>query len=64
MKSYLIKAPRRLGMIPEGYMVQVVTDSSGGPRSTDIRNALMRAGFTDAQSLSYSASGNWIVQEM
>ncbi len=64
MKAYLIKAPRRMGFIPEGYMLQVVSDSTGGPRRTDIQKALERAGFTDSQSLSYSASGNWIVEEL
>lgn len=53
-----------MGFIPEGYMLQVVSDSTGGPRRTDIQKALERAGFTDSQSLSYSASGNWIVEEL
>lgn len=47
MKSYLLVSPRRLGEIPEGYMLQVVSDSTGGPHRTDIEKALTRAGFTD-----------------
>ena len=64
MKAYIIKAPRRLGSIPEGYVIQVVSDSTGGPRRTDIEKALVRAGFVDSQSLSYSASGNWKIEEL
>lgn len=64
MKTYLLVAPRRLGEIPEGYILQVASDSTGGPRRTDIEKALVRAGFTDTQSLSYSSLGNWRMKEL
>lgn len=58
MKTYLIQAPRYMDGIPEGYILQVVSNNSAGPQASDIRQALIRAGFS-GMALSWASEGNW-----
>ena len=58
MEIYLLTAPRRLDMIPEDYKMQMITESTGGPRITHFRKALIQAGITDANSLGCGVSTN------
>jgi hypothetical protein len=64
MKAYLVRAPRWMGEIPEGFILQVVSRNTGGPQADEIEEALKRAGFTDSLSLSYRSPGNWQIKEM
>lgn len=64
MKAYLVRAPRWMGEIPEGFVLQVVSSNTGGPQADEIEEALKRAGFTDSLSLSYRSPGNWRIKEM
>ena len=57
---YKLIAPRQMGQIPEGFELTVYTNCT----SCDLRatqEALCRAGFGDADSLSWASSGNWEV---
>lgn len=53
-----------MGKIPKGFMLQVTGGSISNPDSASVKEALKRAGFTDSQSLSYSAAGNWEVKKL
>jgi len=64
MQTYLVQAPMLRGKIYKGYTFQVMCNSTGGPNSTDIREALISLGFTDTATLSYSSPGNWIIKKM
>lgn len=64
MKAYLVRAPRLMGKIPEGYILQVVSSNTGGPQADEIEAAIRRAGFTDSMSLSYRSPGNWRIKEI
>lgn len=48
--------------IPEGYILQVVSNNTAGPQASDIRQALARAGFS-GMALSWAAPGNWIIDK-
>lgn len=63
MPAYKLTAPRNLGKIPKGFVIQVASQSST-PQMADIRKAIIRAGFEDRHSLSYCASGNWKVEKL
>lgn len=65
IKAYLLQAPRDFvdAGIPKGYMIQVVTSSTGRPNSYEIAEALRRAGFNKRVE-SWAAAGNWIVKEV
>lgn len=47
--------------IPKGYMIQVVSSSTGGPHGYEIAEALRRAGF-NKRTESWSSPGNWIIK--
>ena len=64
MKAYLVRSPRWMGEIPEGFVLQVVSRNTSGPQADEIEAALKRAGFTDSMSLSYRSPGNWQIKEM
>ena len=65
MKAYLVQAPRDFvdAGIPKGYMIQVVSSSTGGPHGYEIAEALRRAGF-NKRAESWSSPGNWIIKEL
>lgn len=62
MKAYILIAPRYMDGIPEGYMLQVVSNNTAGPQATEIREALIRAGFS-GMALSWASPGNWKVMK-
>lgn len=64
MKTYLVRSPRWMGEIPEGYILQVGSRNTAGPQADEIEAALKRAGFTDSLSLSYRSPGNWEIKEI
>ena len=64
MKAYKVQAPRTLGRVPEGFILQVASNNTAGPQGKDIERALRAAGFTDFSSLQYSAPGNWKISAM
>ncbi len=64
MYTWLLTAPRKMGQIPEGYMIQVITSSTGEPNRKEVEDALRRVGFTDTLSLSYASVGNWKARKM
>ena len=61
---YRLTAPRNLGKIPKGYVLQVVSTCTPKPNACDVEEAIKRAGFTDVETRSYRSSGNWLVEEM
>lgn len=65
MKAYLLQAPRDYvdAGIPKGYMIQVVSPSTGGPQPREIAEALCRAGF-NKRAESWASPGNWIIKEL
>ena len=65
MRTLLLQAPRDFvdAGIPKGYMLQVITASTGTPSPAEVREALRRAGFSE-RSDSYVAAGNWIIKEI
>lgn len=63
MKTYIVKARRLMGKIPEGFILQVVSSNTSGPQASEIEEALKRAGFTDWDSLSWRSPGNWKIKE-
>lgn len=65
MKTYILQAPRDFvdAGIPKGYMIQVVSSSTGGPQPREIAEALCRAGF-NKRAESWASPGNWIIKEL
>ena len=65
MKAYLLQAPRDYvdAGITKGYMIQVVSSSTGGPQPREIAEALCRAGF-NKRAESWASPGNWIIKEL
>lgn len=63
MPAYKLTAPRRLGEVPKGFVLQVASRCSAGPDANEVERALRAAGFTDNNTLSYKAAGNWIVEK-
>ena len=65
MKAYLLQAPRDYvdAGIPKGYMIQVVSSSTGGPQPREIAEALCRAVF-NKRAESWASPGNWIIKEL
>lgn len=62
MPSYLLTAKRQMAKIPKGFILQVASRSMPKPAPEDVATALKAAGFSDSQSLSYKAAGNWDVK--
>lgn len=60
---FRLTAPRKLGQIPEGFVLTVHTDCNYCDQD-DVAEALKRAGFTDYDSLSYKSSGNWLCEQI
>lgn len=65
MRTVLLQAPRDFADagIPKGFIIQVVTSSTGSPSPAEVREALHRAGFT-GRADSWASSGNWIIKEL
>lgn len=65
MRTLLLKAPRDFidAGIPKGYMLQVITASTGTPNPAEVREALRRAGFPKLAER-YESAGNWIIKEL
>ena len=65
MRTLLLQAPRDFvdAGIPKGYMLQVITSSTGTPSPAEVREALHRAGFSK-QAERYESAGNWIIKEL
>lgn len=65
MRTLLLTAPRDFvdAGIPKGYMLQVITSSTGTPSPAEIKEALHRAGFS-GRADSWASAGNWIVKEL
>lgn len=66
MRTLLLQAPRDFvdAGIPKGYVLQVITASTGTPSPAEIKNALHRAGFTSPRADSWASAGNWIIKEL
>lgn len=62
MKAYILIAPRYMDGIPEDYILQVVSNNTAGPQASEIREALVRAGFS-GMALSWASPGNWMIQK-
>lgn len=65
MRTLLLQAPRDFvdAGIPKGYVLQVITASTGTPSPAEVREALHRAGFPK-QAERYESAGNWIIKEI
>lgn len=63
MPAYKLTAPRQMGKIPKGFILQVASPCTI-PDAKDIEAAIIRAGFTDPQSRGYRSSGNWKVEKL
>lgn len=66
MRTLLFQAPRDFANagIPKGFMMQVITASTGTPSPAEIKAALHRAGFTGVAADSWASAGNWKVTEL
>ena len=64
MRTLLLIAPRDLGRIPKGFIIQVITSSTGTPSPKEVEEAIVRAGFTDTWSRSFRSSGNWTIKTL
>ncbi len=62
MKVYILIAPRYMDGIPQGFILQVVSNNTAGPQAADIRQALIRAGFS-GMALSWASPGNWKIEK-
>lgn len=64
MRTLLLTAPRDFvdAGIPKGYMLQVITSSTGTPSPAEIKEALHRAGFS-GRADSWASAGNWTIKE-
>lgn len=65
MRTLLLQAPRDFvdAGIPKGYMLQVITASTGTPSPAKVREALHRAGFS-GRADSWASAGNRIIKEI
>lgn len=65
MRTLLLQAPRDFADagIPKGYILQVITYSTGTPSPAEVREALHRAGFSNKADR-YESAGNWIIKEL
>ena len=59
---YKLTAPRTMGKIPKGFVMQVPSSCTSSPTANEIESMLKCMGFTDRVSLSYKSSGNWKVE--
>ena len=65
MSLFKLTAPRSMGKIHKGFVLQVPSSSAGGsPSPREVETALKYAGFTDPSSLSFSSSGNWEIEKI
>lgn len=64
MPTYKLTAPRNMGKITKGYILQVPSGRNGTPSAQEVETVLKALGFTDRQTLGYSSSGNWKVEEL
>lgn len=64
MPTYKLTAPRNMGQITKGFVLQVASQCSGQPNVTEVERTLKAMGFTDRQTLSYASSGNWKVERI
>lgn len=64
MPAYKLTAPRQMGKIPKGYVLQVASNSTPKPDVKDVENAIIRAGFDDNNSRSYRSAGNWNIEKL
>lgn len=64
MPTYKLTAPRNMGKITKGYILQVPSRRNGSPNAQEVETVLKALGFTDRQTLSYASSGNWKVEEL
>lgn len=65
MRTLLLQASRDFvdAGVPKGYMLQVITSSTGTPNPEEVRDALHRAEFS-GRADSYVSAGNWIIKEL
>ena len=61
---YRVIAPKKMGKLPKGFVLQVPTNSNGKPTVSDIKEALIRVGFNDQETLGWSSPGNWDIEAM
>lgn len=64
MVAYKLTAPRQLGKIPKGFVIQVASSSTSKPSAQEVEAAIVRAGFDDNHSRSYRCAGNWKVEKL
>lgn len=66
MRTLLLQAPRDFvdAGIPKGYVLLVITASTGTPSPAEIKDALHRAGFIGPRADSWASAGNWIIKEL
>lgn len=64
MPAYKLTAPRQMGKIPKGFILQVASSSSPTPNAKDVEDAIIRVGFDDPQSRGYRSAGNWKVEKL
>lgn len=64
MPTYKLTAPRNMGKITKGYILQVPSGRNGNPSAQEVETVLKALGFTDGLALSYSSSGNWKVEKL
>lgn len=63
MPAYKLTAPRQMGKIPKGFVLQVASPCTP-PDAKDIEAAIIRSGFNDPQSRGYRSAGNWKVEKL
>ena len=49
---------------PKGFILQVISHSSIAPTTDEVKEALMRAGFTDPDALKMLTSYYWNIEKI
>lgn len=62
MPTYKLTAPRNMGKVTKGYILQISSRCSAQPSVQEVESVLKALGFTDRETLSYSSPGNWTVE--
>jgi hypothetical protein len=55
-KAFKVKTTKTIGSVPIGYEIQVISNQSSKPLESEIRKALMDAGFKNLNGTSISES--------
>ena len=64
MRLYKLTFKGQSSGIPRGFEMQVASNCSPTPNSSEIHQAILRNGFSENVARSLESSGNWYVTEL